>query len=141
MARSAREAGGFKAPYDRFTSNFGESPERGSRQFSKTARGSVTAVGPRCFESGRCNSGQTSLNTIPSAPSYFQDVLWPPLLSETKKGRGRTVGLEATKISVPSAPLKKKPIPCNRTRIKSIPMPEFVKRAFKMLSDEFTQIE
>ncbi|OAD61255.1 hypothetical protein WN48_00574 [Eufriesea mexicana] len=53
--------------------------------FLKSARGSVTAVGPRCLESGRCNSGQTSLNTIPSAPSYFQNVLRPALLSDTRR--------------------------------------------------------
>lgn len=60
--------------------------------FLNCARGDVTAAGPRCLESGRCNSGQTSLNTIPSAPSYFQNVLRPMLLffrPEGKKGGGR----------------------------------------------------
>lgn len=75
--------------------------------FFESARGSVTAVGPRCLESGRCNSGQTSLNTIPSAPSYFQNVSWPALRDEKRKREEeeeQEACVEASKLSVRAFP-------------------------------------
>lgn len=65
--------------------------------FLKCARGTVTAVGPRCLESGRCNSGPNFIKHNPICALILPKRLVADATLWDEEMRGRTGSLGSSK--------------------------------------------